>query len=106
MSKSWSCITARRVTATNFYVISHIVTALAEMHDFWKLKSKIFMVSILNIVRCMCDSRRGFGLDIGFIDHFNTQLVITLNYSSIAHLHTSQITRAHRLVFSVCYSLY
>jgi hypothetical protein len=36
----------------------------------------------------MSDSRRGFGLDIGFIDHFNTQLVIILNYSAIADLHT------------------
>jgi hypothetical protein len=50
-------------------------------------------------------SRRGFGLEIGFIDHFNTQLVTTLNYSVIADLHILQIIRAHRLVFSVCYSI-
>jgi hypothetical protein len=43
----------------------------------------------------MSDSRRGFGLDIGFIDHFNTQLVITLNYSAIPNFHTLQITGAH-----------
>jgi ethanolamine utilization microcompartment shell protein EutS len=54
----------------------------------------------------MSDSRRGFGMDIGFIDKFNTQLVITFNYSAIADLHTLQITRAHRLTFSVCYSLH
>jgi hypothetical protein len=42
----------------------------------------------------MSDYRRGFGLIIGFIDHFNTQLVTTLNYSAIAYLHNSQITRA------------
>jgi hypothetical protein len=30
------------------------------------------------------DSRRGFWLDIGFTCHFKTQLVITLNYSTIA----------------------
>jgi hypothetical protein len=35
----------------------------------------------------MSDCRRGFGLDVGFIDHFNTQLVISLNYSAIANLH-------------------
>jgi hypothetical protein len=48
---------------------------------------------MLYIVTCMSDSRRGFGLDIGFIDHFNTQLVITLIvpslistlYSSLEH---------------------
>jgi hypothetical protein len=44
----------------------------------------------------------GFGLDIGFIDYFNIWRMTTLNYSAIADLHTLQITRAHRLVFSVC----
>jgi hypothetical protein len=34
------------------------------------------------------DSRRGFGLDIVFVDDFNIQLVITLNYSAIANFHT------------------
>jgi hypothetical protein len=40
------------------------------------------------------DYRRGFGLEIGFIDHFNTRIVTTLNYSAIANLHTLQITTA------------
>jgi hypothetical protein len=40
----------------------------------------------------MSDSRRGFGLDIGLIDHFNSQLVITFNYSAIADFNTLQIT--------------
>jgi hypothetical protein len=53
----------------------------------------------------MSDSRRNFGLEIEFTDHFKTQLVITLNYSAIANIHTLQIT-VHRLVLSVCYSLY
>jgi hypothetical protein len=35
-----------------------------------------------------------FGLVTVFIDHFNTWLVTTLNYSAIAHLHTLQITTA------------
>jgi hypothetical protein len=51
---------------------------------------------------CMNDSRRGFGLDIGFIDHFNIQLVITLNYSAIANLRTLQITIAHAKSFPAC----
>jgi hypothetical protein len=34
----------------------------------------------------------GFVLEIGFIDHFNIQLVTTLNYSAIADLHNLQIT--------------
>jgi hypothetical protein len=44
----------------------------------------------------------GFGLDVGFIDHFNTQLIITFNYSAIANFHTLQITRAHSKSFPAC----
>jgi hypothetical protein len=50
-------------------------------------------------VTCMGDYRQGFGLEIGFTDHFNTQLVITLNYSTIANFHTLQITTAHAKSF-------
>jgi hypothetical protein len=46
------------------------------------------------------NSRRDFGLEIGFSDHFNTRLVTTHNYSAIPDLHTLQIPRAHRLLFS------
>jgi hypothetical protein len=44
----------------------------------------------------------GFGLEIGFIDHVNTGLVTTLNYSTIANLHTLQITKAHAKSFEAC----
>jgi hypothetical protein len=54
------------------------------------------------IVTCMCDYRRGFGLDIGFIDHFNTQLVITLNYTANADIHTLHFTPAHSKSFPFC----
>jgi hypothetical protein len=50
----------------------------------------------------MSDSRRGIGLEIEFIGHYNIQLVTTLNHSAIADLHTSQITRTHILMFPVC----
>jgi hypothetical protein len=43
----------------------------------------------------MSDFQQDFGLDIGFIDHLNTQLVITFNYSANADLHTLQTTRAY-----------
>jgi hypothetical protein len=43
----------------------------------------------------MSDSWWSFGLDIGFTDHFNTQFIITRNYSAIAILHTSQFTVTH-----------
>jgi hypothetical protein len=37
----------------------------------------------------------GLGLEIGFIDHFNTRLVTTIHYRAIANLHTLKITTAH-----------
>jgi hypothetical protein len=40
------------------------------------------------IVAFLSDSRRGFKFEIVFIDHFNTRLVGTLNYSAIANFHT------------------
>jgi hypothetical protein len=47
----------------------------------------------------MGDPRRGFGLEIGFIDHINTRLVTTFNYSVIADLHTLQITTEYAKIF-------
>jgi hypothetical protein len=44
------------------------------------------------IVTFMTDARRGFGLDIGFIDHFNTEPMNTLNYSSHYLATTSEQT--------------
>jgi ethanolamine utilization microcompartment shell protein EutS len=41
----------------------------------------------------------GFELVIGFIDHFNTRLVTTLNYSAIADLQNLQISTAHAKYF-------
>jgi hypothetical protein len=35
-----------------------------------------------------------FELEIGFTGHFHTRLVVTLNYSAIADLHTLQMTTA------------
>jgi hypothetical protein len=43
----------------------------------------------------MSDSRRDFGLEIGFIDHFDTRLVIILKYSTIVDFRTLQIPTAH-----------
>jgi hypothetical protein len=40
-------------------------------------------------------------MEIKFIDHFNTQLVITLNYSVITNIRTLQITRVHA-AFPAC----
>jgi hypothetical protein len=40
----------------------------------------------LYIVTCYSDSRRRFGLDVGFTDHL--EVVTTNNYSTIADFHT------------------
>jgi hypothetical protein len=48
-----------------------------------------------SIVTCMNE------FYIGFIDHFNTQLVNTFNYSVIADLHILQITRVQTLAYLV-----
>jgi hypothetical protein len=47
----------------------------------------------------MSDCQRGFGLEIGFSDHFNTRHVGTLNYSAIANFHNLHITTAHAKYF-------
>jgi hypothetical protein len=51
----------------------------------------------MNIVTCMSDYRRGFGREIGFIDHLH--VVPTSNYNTIANFHTLQITTAHAKSF-------
>jgi hypothetical protein len=52
-----------------------------------------------HIITFMSEYRRGFGLEIEFIDHFNTRFVTTSNYNAIADLHTSQITRTQAKSF-------
>jgi hypothetical protein len=49
------------------------------------------------------ECRRGFELDIGFIDHLYTRLGTTRNYSVTANLYNSQITTAPAKHFPACY---
>jgi hypothetical protein len=46
-------------------------------------------------ITSICDYRRRFGLDIGFIDHSYTRLLSISNYSAPANLHNSQITTVY-----------
>jgi hypothetical protein len=49
----------------------------------------------LSTVTCISDNIRGFGSDIGFIDH--SQVVTTNNYNTIADFHTT----AHKIKSSI-----
>jgi hypothetical protein len=53
-------------------------------------------VAVVTIVLCiviiMGDYRRGFGLEIGFIDHFITRFATTINFIAIAVLHGCRLT--------------
>jgi hypothetical protein len=72
--------------------------------NMMELTSSICFRYTLKIVRfCQVSGtiKVVFGLDIGFIDHFNIQLIITLNYSTIADLHTLHITVTHTSVLSM-----
>jgi hypothetical protein len=51
------------------------------------------------ITKYKCHSRRGFGLDMRFIDHFNIKIVIAFSYSAIANFSTLQITPIHAKSF-------
>jgi hypothetical protein len=49
----------------------------------WNSKHQLLLdYCQVNIVTCMSDYRRGFGLDIGFIDYL--QVVTANNYNTIA----------------------
>jgi hypothetical protein len=48
------------------------------------------------------DYRRGFGLNIGFIDHLYTRLGTTSSYSATTDLYNSQITTAPAKHFPFC----
>jgi hypothetical protein len=58
-----------------------------------------YMKLLIDNITCMSDSRRGFGLEIGFTQQ--TQVVTTNHYNIIANFHILQITIA-QAVFSFC----
>jgi hypothetical protein len=58
-----------------------------------QIRTRLYFVSTLQKVHvtCMSDSRRGFELEIAFIDHFNTRLMTALNCNGLNELHTPTI---------------
>jgi hypothetical protein len=63
---------------------------------------KCFPKIHFNIVRYRGDSRRGFGLANGFMDHLYTRLGTTSNYRVTDDLHNSEITTAPAKTFPAC----
>jgi hypothetical protein len=58
----------------------------------------------IDTVTCasMSGWQRSFGLHIGFIHHFTTLLVITLNQSAISYFHNLLVLPARRVFTSSC----
>jgi hypothetical protein len=90
-------------------VISHAQAAQTQRKHCFSIVGRVCVMVLPSngftrhdIVTCICDYRRAFGLEIGFIDHFTTRLVTTSNYSSSADLHTLQITIAYAKSFPAC----
>jgi hypothetical protein len=70
-------------------------TSLSFVRVIVSSSKSIVHVNILSRVKS--DSRQGFGLEIGFIDHL--QAVTINNHNTIANVHTLQITTAHTKTF-------
>jgi hypothetical protein len=86
---------------------------------FWSHAGELYVMSepycssyvkywLKYIVTCLCDYRRGFGFEIGFINPL--QVVTTNHYDTIANFLTFQIATAHAKSFqsaavSTCSSL-
>jgi hypothetical protein len=83
------CMHARACART------HMHTFCLSLHNDWHDCNRW----IVFIFMLCSDYWQGFALVIGFIDHFNKQLVITHNYSAIANFRSLQFTRAHAKAF-------
>jgi hypothetical protein len=97
-----------RVQAGTPTVETRVVTVRKCLIAFFQILSiSLFVaVSIVDIITCFSVSRRGLGLDIGFVDHFDTLLVITLNSTAIAYCHKLNKSLAQTLsVFELAASL-
>jgi hypothetical protein len=81
----------------------HTATFIRHFESNIGLRSWNVRISeVFYSITFMSDPRRGFGLDIGFIDHLQARLGIISNYSATANLHKSQITTAPAKYFPAC----
>jgi hypothetical protein len=108
---SQSCQFLSKVSIINLILVlhqiqEHVILIWHSNHtlnnSLFSPFSQLFLLCNMYIVMYTSDSGRGFGVNIGFIDHFNTQLIITFNYSTIPDFHTSLFTRAHAKTFPAC----
>jgi hypothetical protein len=81
-SSVWNIYLQTSLKSLKYHRVAHTV------HNHWQVQISLWSISGYHIVMCMRDFRWGFGLDNGCIDHLNILLIITLNYSVIAHFHT------------------
>jgi hypothetical protein len=81
-------------------------TKFSSLHTIIRARNSISTgkchIIIIIIVTCMGDSRRGFGLYIGFTDHLYTRLKTTKQLRRHRYLHNSQITTAPTKPFPAC----
>jgi hypothetical protein len=91
-----SCASFHTLNVSFEFLTTVVVQEITVYKPVVKLVGITYIFAVvITIVMPRSDCRRGFGLEIGFIDHFNTRLVTTLHYSAIADLHTLQIITAH-----------
>jgi hypothetical protein len=93
------CENLRSHIVRHVYCILVVALVLLPHHNFVCLSCYYQLYCHM-----LSNSRRSFGLAIGFIDHFTIWLVTTLNYSAIANFQSLQITTAHTKSFQSAFT--
>jgi hypothetical protein len=96
---------------TNHHLILQIIHDQLQCiflvnNDLFPFIFQLFSCYLVYIITYMSDSSWAFGLEIGFMDHFNTRLFTTINYNTITDYNILHITITHAKCFhSVAVSL-